>query len=232
MMSDGDGAATATLLTDEEAALVERLRAGEQPAFEELIDRYHNAIVRFARLYVPTQELAEDVAQETWMGVLRGLDRFEGRSTLKTWIFRIAANRAQTKGKREARTIPFAALASSEAGADDTVDVDRFLPIDDGEHPGGWSTLPGNWEDQPESRLLSDETLRVIRETIDTLPPMQAMVITLRDLQQWSSAEVREALDISEANQRVLLHRARTRVRRALEEYFKAPARNGATADG
>jgi RNA polymerase sigma-70 factor (ECF subfamily) len=230
-MSDGENTATATLVTEEEADLLTRLREGDQSAFEELVDRYHSAIVRFARLYVATQELAEDVAQETWLGVLRGLDRFEGRSTLKTWIFRIAANRAQTKGKREARTIPFAALASAEASADEPVDLDRFLPIDDSAHPGGWSTLPANWDEQPEGRLLSDETLRVVREAIEQLPPMQAMVITLRDLQQWSSQEVREALDISEANQRVLLHRARTKVRRALEEYFAA-GRNGASADG
>lgn len=231
-MSDGDTTTTATLLTDEEAALLQRLRDGDPDAFEELVDQYHAAIVRFARLYVPTQELAEDVAQETWMGVLRGLDRFEGRSTLKTWIFRIAANRAQTKGKREARSIPFAALATAEAGADEPVDVDRFLPIDDAAHPGGWTSFPSNWDEQPEGRLMSDETLRVIREAIDTLPPMQAMVITLRDIQQWSSAEVREALDITEANQRVLLHRARTKVRRVLEEYFASPGRNGASADG
>jgi RNA polymerase sigma-70 factor (ECF subfamily) len=231
-MSDGESTATATLLTGDEAALLARLRDGEQSAFEELVDQYHSAIVRFARLYVPTQELAEDVAQETWMGVLRGLDRFEGRSTLKTWIFRIAANRAQTKGKREARTIPFAALGSAEAGSDEAVDVDRFLPIEDGEHPGGWSTLPTNWDEQPEGRLLSEETLRVVREAIETLPPMQAMVITLRDIQQWASTEVREALDISEANQRVLLHRARIKVRRALEQYFAGTQRNGASADG
>jgi RNA polymerase sigma-70 factor (ECF subfamily) len=228
-MSDSESAAP-TLLSDEDTALVARLRNGDSAAFEELVDKYHGAIVRFARLYVPTQELAEDVAQETWMGVLRGLDRFEGRSSLKTWIFRIAANRAQTKGKREARTIPFAALASSEAGQDEPVEVDRFLPAES-ERPGFWSTLPVDFDNQPEGRLLSDETFAVIRKAIDTLPPMQATVITMRDLQQWSSQEVREALDITEANQRVLLHRARTKVRRVLEEYLSAGSANGVSGD-
>ncbi len=229
-MSDSESAAP-TLLSDEDTALVARLRDGDADAFEELVDKYHAAIVRFARLYVGTQELAEDVAQETWMGVLRGLDRFEGRSSLKTWIFRIAANRAQTKGKRESRTIPFAALASSEAGQDEAVEVDRFLPAES-ERPGFWSTLPVDFDNQPEGRLLSEETFDVIRKAIDTLPPMQATVITLRDLQQWSSQEVREALDITEANQRVLLHRARTKVRRVLEEYLASGSSNGVRDDG
>ncbi|MCA9825513.1 MAG: sigma-70 family RNA polymerase sigma factor [Dehalococcoidia bacterium] len=229
-MSDGNSA-SAILLSDDDTALVARLREGEAEAFEELVDKYHSALVRFARLYVPTHELAEDVVQETWMGVLRGLDRFEGRSSLKTWIFRIAANRAQTKGKREARTVPFAALASTEAGQEESVEVDRFLPPDHAERPNFWSTLPLDFDNQPEARLLSDETFAEIRRAIDTLPPMQATVITLRDLQQWSSTEVREALDITEANQRVLLHRARTKVRRAIEDYFARANGTGAPSD-
>lgn len=228
-MTEPDDTATATLLTDEEADLVHRLREGDSTAFEELVDKHHAALVRFARLYVSTQEQAEDVAQETWMGVLRGLERFEGRASLKTWIFRIAANRAQTKGKREARSIPFAALASAEAGEEDGFQVDRF---DNPDRPGFWSSLPSNWDEQPEGSLLSDETFRIIREAIDTLPPMQATVITLRDLQQWASAEVREALDITEANQRVLLHRARTKVRAAIEEYFASASPNGGSTNG
>lgn len=229
-MSGAETTTAAPVLSPEDAALLERLRAGDESAFQALVDQYHGAIVRFARLYVPTQELAEDVAQETWMGVLRGLDRFEGRSSLKTWIFRIAANRAQTKGKREARSVPFASLAAAELRDDEGVEVDRLLPMD-GDRPGAWSSVPSNWDQMPENRVLSDETLSVVRAAIDELPPMQATVITLRDIQQWSSAEVREALDITEANQRVLLHRARTKVRRALEDYFAGRQREGAQND-
>jgi RNA polymerase sigma-70 factor (ECF subfamily) len=211
--------------TDER--LIARLRAGDEAAFTELVVEYQPALLRFARLYVSTQELAEDVAQETWMGVLNGIDRFEGRSSLKTWIFRIAANRAQTRGKREARTIPFAVLAAAQAdGEEPALDIERFLPRDHPTSPGHWTALPRNWDDQPEERLLAGETLRLIRETIDTLPETQATVITLRDIEQWSSAEVCEALQISEANQRVLLHRARAKVRRALEPYLEATGVN------
>jgi len=211
----------------DEIALVERLRAGDEAAFASLVEQYQPGLLRLARLYVSTQELAEDVVQETWMGVLNGIDRFEGRSSLKTWIFRIAANRAQTRGKREARTIPFAALASAEASRDEpALDIERFLPRDHPDNPGHWTALPKNWDEQPEERLLSGETLRLIRETIDTLPEAQATVITLRDIEQWSSAEVCDALQISEANQRVLLHRARAKVRRALEPYLEASGVN------
>jgi RNA polymerase sigma-70 factor (ECF subfamily) len=195
--------------------LLERLRAGDQEAFAELVRRYSPLLLRVARMYVPTQAVAEEVVQETWLGVLRGLERFEGRSSLKTWLFRIAANRAKTRGERERRSVPFASLAAREAGEDESaVDPDRFA------RDGGWASPPQRWEDSPERSLQSAEAVQRIKAAIDELPPMQRMVITMRDVEGWPSDEVRNALEISETNQRVLLHRARSRVRAALEDYY------------
>ena len=200
-------------MSDEQ--LLERLRSGDQEAFAELVRRYSPLLLRVARMYVPTQAAAEDVVQETWLGVVRGIDRFEGRSSLKTWLFRIAANRAKTRGERERRSVPFASLAAREAGNDDpAVDADRFA------QDGAWASPPRRWEDSPEHSLESSEAVDRITAAIDELPPMQRMVITMRDVEGWPSDEVRNALDISETNQRVLLHRARSRVRAALEDYY------------
>jgi RNA polymerase sigma-70 factor (ECF subfamily) len=190
--------------------LVEALRAGDERAFEQLIRSYQGTLVRVAQMYVSSRSVAEEVAQETWLAVLTGIDRFEGRSSLKTWIFRILANRAKTRAQREGRTIPFSALGDSEPA----VAPDRF------DH-GQWAALPADW---PEARLLGDETLQMIAAAIDGLPPTQRAVITLRDVQGWSAEEVRNALDLSETNQRVLLHRARSKVRGALEEYLTEDA--------
>jgi len=191
---------------------VEALRAGDERAFEQLIHSYQSTLVRVARMYVSSQAVAEEVAQETWLAVLTGIDRFEGRSSLKTWIFRILANRAKTRAQREGRTIPFSALG--EGDSEPAVEPDRFSG-------GQWASLPADW---PEERLVGDETLRVIAAEIESLPPMQRAVITLRDVQGWSSEDVRNALELSETNQRVLLHRARSKVRGALEEYLAEDA--------
>jgi RNA polymerase sigma-70 factor (ECF subfamily) len=210
----------------EEHALVEALRRGDEGAFVTLVERYHASLVRLARLYVPTAPLAEDVAQETWLGVLQSLPRFEGRSSLQTWLFRILANRARTRAVREARSIPFSALWSPDQDADEpAVDPDRVLGPDHPHWPGHWGPRPP--EPLPEERLLGQEAREVIRDSIQRLPPAQREVITLRDVEGWSSAEVCNALAISETNQRVLLHRARSRVRRALEQYS-----SGGQADG
>jgi len=177
-------------------------------------------MLRIAQLYTPSRAVAEDVVQETWLGVLQGLDRFEGRSSLKTWIFRILTNRAKTRGQRERRSIPFSALADRESeGNDPAVDPSRFQG-DDERFAHGWSSPPTSWEEVPEERLLSTETLAKVQEAISMLPEMQRLVITLRDIEGWSSQEVCNFLDISETNQRVLLHRARSKVRRALEDYL------------
>jgi RNA polymerase sigma-70 factor (ECF subfamily) len=177
-------------------------------------------MLRIAQLYTPSRAVAEDVVQETWLGVLQGLDRFEGRSSLKTWIFRILTNRAKTRGQRERRSIPFSALADRESEGDEpAVDPSRFRSDDD-RFAHGWASPPTSWEEVPEDRLLSTETLSKVDEAIALLPEMQRIVITLRDIEGWSSQEVCNFLDISETNQRVLLHRARSKVRRALEGYL------------
>ncbi len=206
---------------DADAALLEGLRAGDEAAFTELVDRYSSSMLRVARMYVPSQAVAEEVVQETWLGVLTGLERFEGRSSLKTWLFRILVNRARTRGERERRTVPFATLAGREAeGEDPAVGPERFLPADHDRWPHHWASPPERWDESPERSLRSAETLQVVRDAIERLPPMQRLVITMRDLEGWDSEEVRNALDISETNQRVLLHRARSKVRTALEAYF------------
>jgi len=192
------------------------------------VERYSPSMLRIASLYTPSRAVAEDVVQETWLGVLQGLDRFEGRSSLKTWIFRILTNRAKTRGQRERRSIPFSSLADRETDpSEPAVDPSRFQSDDD-RFPHGWASPPASWDEVPEERLLSTETLSKVEEAIAELPEMQRLVITLRDIEGWSSQEVCNFLDISETNQRVLLHRARSKVRRALEEYLaseeKAPA--------
>jgi RNA polymerase sigma-70 factor (ECF subfamily) len=205
-----------------EQRLLERLRAGDQAAFMELVDRHSGAMLRVAQLFVPSRAVAEEVVQETWVGVLRGLDGFEGRSSLRTWMFRILTNRAKTRGERESRTVPFSALASREAEGDDAaVDADRFTRPDGG-GPGFWAEPPRRWEDSPERSLQSAETVELVRGAVEKLPEAQRLVITMRDLEGWPSVEVCNALEISETNQRVLLHRARSKVRAALEGYFDA----------
>jgi RNA polymerase sigma-70 factor (ECF subfamily) len=201
--------------------LIEALRDGDEASFELLVEQYHGPMVRMARMYVPSREVAEDVVQQTWLGVLRGIDRFEGRSSFRTWLFGILLNQARTAGQRERRSIPFSsAWAPAEAAAEPSVDPERFLPPDDPEWPRHWTSLPQRWDGIPEDRLLSSETRRVIEEAMAMLPPAQRELITLRDVLGWSSAEACNALGVSETNQRVLLHRARARVRRALERYL------------
>ncbi len=202
-------------------SLIRALRTGEEAAFVALLDRYHASLVRLASLYVPNQAVAEEVVQETWVGVLRGIDQFEGRASFKTWLFRILVNQAKRRGAREARSVPFSALARPEAGGyEPAVDPDRFLPAghDDAGH---WAAELRDWRQTPEDVLLAHETRAEVRLAIADLPPGQRLVITMRDLEGWSADEVCNALTISETNQRVLLHRARSKVRRALERYLE-----------
>ncbi len=201
----------------EELQLIEALRGGDERAFEELVRMYQAALVRVAQIYVSSRAVAEEVVQETWLAVLNGIDRFEGRSSLKTWIFRILANRAKTRAEREGRTIPFSALRNPGGVPESAVDADCFLDPEHPRWPGHWATPPTHW---PEEQLLGQEAQRVIDEAIERLPAAQRAVITLRDVQGWSGEEVCNALELTETNQRVLLHRARSKVRRALEEYL------------
>jgi RNA polymerase sigma-70 factor (ECF subfamily) len=206
----------------DDSELIDRLRAGDEHAFADLTARYSSSLLRVATIYTGNRAVAEEVVQETWLGALRGLDRFEGRSSLKTWIFKILTNIASTRAERERRMLPFSALAGR--GEDDrspAIDPDRFFPPDHDRWPGHWALGPTAWE-TPEEGLLRGETRELILGEIDRLPPAQRTVVTLRDIEGWQSEEVCEALDISEGNQRVLLHRARTRLRAALEDYFRA----------
>jgi RNA polymerase sigma-70 factor (ECF subfamily) len=199
------------LLSPQDAKLVERLRAGDEAAFMELIRELNPSLLRVARMFVPTSALAEDVVQETWLAVLNGIARFEGRSSLKTWIFRILTNTAKTRGERERRSVPFSTLDPEEGGFEPAVERSRFTGT------GHWAVLPRAW---PEDRLLANETRSMIERAIERLPPSQRTVITLRDVEGWTADEVRNALELSETNQRVLLHRARAKVRSALEQYL------------
>jgi len=203
----------------EEAELVTRLRAGDERSFEDLVARYHSTMLSVARNYVKSRAVAEEVVQDAWVGVLNGLDRFEGRSSLKTWILRIVVNTAMTRGGREARSVPFSALVAEDE--DPAVAAERFRGPDDG-FPGHWAGYPIDWRSLPEQALTGRETLEVVKQAIADLPPTQRTVITLRDVQGWGADEVCAALEVSEGNQRVLLHRARSQVRAALERHLDA----------
>jgi RNA polymerase sigma-70 factor, ECF subfamily len=200
-----------------DSELVAALRAGDDDAFRRLVREWHAPLLRVAQIFVPSRSVAEDVVQETWVRVLGALDRFEGRSSLKTWVFRILVNTAKTRAQREGRVLPFSALQEPGRVPEASVDADRFRPEDDARFPGAWSSPP---RELPEERLLAAETRQVIASAIDALPPSQRAVITLRDVEGWSSEDVRNALEVSEVNQRVLLHRARAKVRQALEDYL------------
>jgi RNA polymerase sigma-70 factor (ECF subfamily) len=202
---------------NEDARLVEGLRAGDEAAFAALMQLYGAGMLRVAQMFVSSRSVAEEVVQEAWLGVLKGIDRFEGRSSLKTWIFRIVSNTAKTRGVREARSVPFSSLGDDQS--DTTVAQERFLG--DGERfPGHWAVPPSSWAGVPEARLLATETMDVIRRAIERLPASQRAVLELRDIEGLSAEEVCNALDLTETNGRVLLHRARARVRAALEEYL------------
>jgi RNA polymerase sigma-70 factor (ECF subfamily) len=208
---------SSTRAASDEAELLARLRGGDEQAFEALVERYYGAMIAVARTYVSSRAVAEEVVQDAWIGVLKGLDRFEGRSSLRTWILRIVANTAMRRGGAEARTVPFSSLARE--GEEAAVDPARFRGPEDG-FPGHWKAYPSDWSSLPEETVLGRETLAVVTRAIDGLPVSQRTVITLRDIQGCSAEEVCTALEIAPAHQRVLLHRARSRVRAALEGHF------------
>ena len=209
---------TAPALTEEERELVAALRRGEEAAFARLVTTLHGSMLRVAMVHLGDRSAAEEVVQEAWVGVLRQLDRFEGRSSLKTWILRIVSNQAKTRAVRERRSVPFSALAGQEAD-EPAVEPDRFLPA--GHHwAGHWASPPRSWREIPEELLLSGETMGEIRVAIDRLPAAQRQVLVLRDVEGLSAAEACELLGLTEGNQRVLLHRGRAKVRAALERYL------------
>jgi RNA polymerase sigma-70 factor, ECF subfamily len=204
----------------DDGALAAALRAGDETAFGWLVDRYDGSLRRLARTYVSTPAVADEVVQDTWLAVIKGIGGFEGRSSVSTWMYRILANIARTRGVREQRTVPFSSAAGAlEEGDGPAVDPERFRT----RRPfaGHWSSPPTPWDDEPEQSLASRETLAAVEAAIALLPPAQREVITLRDVEGWSADEVCNALDLTETNQRVLLHRARSKVRRALELHFE-----------
>lgn len=198
--------------------LVLAVRSGDEAAFTCLIDRYHASLVRIATLFVRDYDIAEEVAQETWIGVLRGIDRFEGRSSFRTWLFSILTNQARRRGERERRIVPFSSLGRI-GDNEPAVDPERFFPPGD-EWTGYWASPPRDLVDDPETVLLSAETRAVIDRAMVDLPDNQQAVIRLRDVEGWDAADVCNMLGLSATNQRVLLHRARSRVRQALEPYL------------
>jgi RNA polymerase sigma-70 factor (ECF subfamily) len=199
-----------------EAALIDALRRGDQAAFTVLLECHHRPLLRLAQLYVRDAATAEEVVQDTWIGVLEGIDRFEGRSSLSTWIYRILTNRAKSRGQRDQRQVPLSVFA---VGPDEPeVEEERFRPIDDPRHPQQWAQPPRAW---PHERLLAHEMVEQLRLAVAQLPPAQQVVVGLRDIEGWSAEQVCEALEITPGNQRVLLHRARARLRGALESYLE-----------
>jgi len=210
-----------TVSTAGERSLVAALRLGDEAAFAELVERHTPSMLRVARGYVPNREIAEEVVQETWIALLRGIDRFESRSSLRTWLFTVLVNVAKTRGVRERRDAEVQVLAFTEG----TVDPARFR--DAGEHwAGHWKEhrAPVPFPDTPEGSVLSDELIAVTRRELDKLPVRQREVVTMRDVLGMESAEVSALLEISAANQRVLLHRGRAAIRQALEDYLKESA--------
>ena len=202
--------------------LVARLRAGDEATFAALVRAWSPAMLRLARQFVSTSQSAEDAVQDAWLGMLNGLDRFEGRSALRTWTFTILINRAKTRGVRESRTVVDLRVAEDDGNGLPTVDPNRFQGPD-GAHPGGWSAAgqPQQWH-QPDTRAIARETVGLIDRALEDLPARQRLVVTMRDVQGFSSEEVCELLEVSPGNQRILLHRGRAALRGALEDYYRA----------
>jgi RNA polymerase sigma-70 factor (ECF subfamily) len=203
--------------SDTDAQLLGALRAGDERAFVTLVRRHHAAMLRLASSFVPNVAVAEEVVQDTWVGVLRGIDGFEGRSSFRTWLFRILVNRARTAGARERRTI-----AVGDTGA--VGDTEAAVAASRFDHSGGWASPPERWIEEAEDRLDAGKLAGFVRTAIEDLPDRQRQVVTLRDIEGLSSEEVCGVLEISESNQRVLLHRGRSRLRQAVETGFGRPS--------
>lgn len=209
------GAGTRAGAPAKDQALVTQLLARDEAAFAALVTCYHGPLIRLALAFVADRAVAEEVVQETWLAVLNGLRSFEGRSTLKTWIFSILTNKAKTRGVRERRSVPFSALIDADGGDEPAVAPARFMAS------GMWAAPPAHWdENTPEKLLLREEAWAVVHKAIAELPPAQRAVVSLRDVEGWDSSEVCNVLGISQTNLRVLLHRARSRIRAELEEYI------------
>jgi RNA polymerase sigma-70 factor, ECF subfamily len=204
---------------DEEQLLTE-LRKGDEEAFCALVRRHTPSMTRVAMAFVSRRAVADEVVQETWLNVVRSLDAFEARSSLRTWIYTILGNCARRRAEQEQRLVPLSEIAAAEASGDELgVSRDRFF--ESGRWAGMWSTAVSRWEDLPENRIVSRELRTTLLEAIDALPRMQRAVITLRDIEGWSPEEVCEYLGLANGNQRILLHRARAAARSAIERYLE-----------
>ncbi len=200
-------------LKNDDDGLLARLREGDEGAFRHLFRTHHASMVSFAHSFIRDRTAAEEAVQDTWIAVMAGISSFEGRSSLKSWIFAIVANKARTKAKRESRMVPFASFGSASEPA---LDADRFTP------EGSWDSPPGLWSDiTPERVVAGRELLSHVRAILETLPASQRTVVTLRDIEGLSAPETCEVLEISEANQRILLHRGRSRIRQAIEDLLE-----------
>jgi RNA polymerase sigma-70 factor (ECF subfamily) len=195
-----------------DADLVRRLRAGDEAAFRDLVRRMHRPLMKLGTMWVGSPAVAEEVVQETWLAVVAQIDRFEERSSLRTWIGSILVNRAKTRGARDKRSVPFSSLSTEDA---EVVEPERFGK------GGFWRQPPAKWDDAPDALTLRKEAREAIEKELEAFPPAQRTVVVLRDLEEWSSVEVCNVLEISETNQRVLLHRGRMRLRAALERYHR-----------
>jgi RNA polymerase sigma-70 factor (ECF subfamily) len=206
---------------DDDGDLVAGLKRGDEAAFVTLVRRYQPPLLRLAIVYCRNLALAEEIVQDTWLGVIRGIGRFEERATFKTWLFQILVNRARTRATQEGRAGSFSSLNEEAEGPDEpAVPPERFRAADD-KWANNWAVPPQSWGESSDARLLAGETMLLIQRAISTLPPAQQQVITLRDVEGWPSEDVCNVLMISETNQRVLLHRARSRVRALLESHFR-----------
>lgn len=211
---------TTTRREDDDAEFIAALRRRDETAFVALVSRYQRSLLRLALVYCRSADIAEEVVQDTWLGVIQGIDRFEGRASFKTWLFQILVNRARTRAEREGRALPFSSLsAEAEAPGEPAVSPERFRAPDD-EWPNNWALPPYSWGGSSDARLLAGETLELVKRAIAELQPAQRQVITLHDIEGWTADDVCNVLAISETNQRVLLHRARSHVRAALESHF------------
>jgi RNA polymerase sigma-70 factor (ECF subfamily) len=216
--------ATLFVMSADDMRVLDALKKGDEAVFMELVERHRAAMLQVALSYTPSGAVAEEVVQETWLAVLEGLDRFEGRSSLKTWIFRILMNIAKRHGGREGRSVGLSTVGLEDDAPATGVELTRFHD-QAGLHPGDWRSYPSSWQDIPEERLVSRETMAEVRRAIESLPVTQRQVITLRDVNGMTADEACNVLNVSEVNQRVLLHRARSKVRSALERYFGGSAK-------
>src|SRR6266550_1466913 len=209
-----------TLQADDDARLIAALKRRDEAAFVALVERYQRPLLRLALVYCRSLAIAEEIVQDTWLGVIQGIDRFEGRASFKTWLFQILVNRARTRADRDGRAVSFSSLAEeAEAPGESAVPPERFRSVDD-KWPNNWAVPPQSWGESADAGLLAGETMDLVKRAIAQLPSAQQQVITLRDIEGWTSEDVCNVLMISETNQRVLLHRARSRLRSALESHF------------